>query len=240
MTLKSNRFILLFCLSGILGGILMLAGDWLFYFSISSGKDFHSFEVMRRMSDTRLIAGGVVGPLGAILYSLGSFSLYFAFKDINKMLALVISSLMVIMFINGAAYHTLFTTYGFIYKINDPLIFAVLKHQLDSLSSVLYSIEMIAAIPATLIFYFLVLLRKTLYPKWIVFIFPTTLSLIEDVAQIIPYPFGGVIAGSWINGWFIIFFCASAYFIHRSKSISETMFQNRPAPTPAPPQRKQT
>src|SRR5450432_3639195 len=150
---------------GILGGVLMLSGDWMFYFSFIDGKDFHSFEIMRQMSVERLIAGGVIGPAGAILSSLGSISLYFAFKDINKVFAFTIASLLVIMFVHGAAYHALFTTYGFIYKINDPVILTELKNQVQSLSSALYTMEMVVAIPATLLFYFLVLFNKTIYPK---------------------------------------------------------------------------
>jgi hypothetical protein len=211
-----------FGVAGILGGVLMLLGDWLFYFDYTSGADFQPADIMRSFSDQRLAIGGALGPIAALLYSFGAVSIYLALKSVNQSVAFLISTLMVILFMHMGAYHVLYPVHGFISKVQDPVVSTTLKNQLSTLTSIIYTIEFIMGLLTTLLFFFLVLTKKTIYPKWIVIFFPTVLSLLSDLPRMLPYPIGGIIVGSWDNGWFIIFFCISTYFLNKLPSTESS------------------
>src|SRR5580693_4325060 len=66
-----SRLARLCCLSGLLGGVLFLVGDMLFYGSWSSGADFHSFRVMAGRPDAELVVGGALGPVAALFSAFG-------------------------------------------------------------------------------------------------------------------------------------------------------------------------
>jgi hypothetical protein len=204
-------------LAGILGGILLLMGDWLFYFDYTSGADFKASQIMRSFTDTRLAIGGAVGPMAALLYCLGAVSIYYALKNVNQLMALLISSSLIISFAYMGAYHALYPMHGFIAKIQDPQVAITLKNQLAILTSIIYNIEFAVGLLATLLFFFLVLAKKTIYPKWIVFFFPTVLSLLSDLPRLLPYPIGGIILGRWDNGCFIVFFCLNVFYLWKLK-----------------------
>ena len=118
----------------------------------------------------------------------------------------------------GGAYHAVFTTFGFAAMVADPATRAALTAQIGSLYGFLSGFTYITGIPGTALGYFLALRSRTLFPRWLLILMPTVLSLggqlFHDWLLMVPAPLGGVIRGGWINGSFVLFFAiASCVFL---------------------------
>lgn len=202
---------------GIMGGLLMLFGDFCFYMTAISGEDFLRTSVMNTMPTNRLIIGGVVGPLAGLLYGLGALMFYMVFKDHNKLLARILAGLFVIMLVVGGAYHSIYTTYGFVPDI-DPNGIA---DKISALIGALQQVSFVAGLTGSFLFIYLVLRYNSAFPKWIIFLTPTFWTLLNGpIAPYIPYPFGSVIVGGWINICFVLFFTLCFFLLGKSNPLT--------------------
>lgn len=202
---------------GILGGLLMLFGDLCFYMTPISGEDFLRTSVMNSMPTNRLIIGGVVGPLAGLLYGLGALMFYLVFKDHDKLLARILASFFVVMFVVGGAYHSIYTTYGFVPDADINGIAAKITALIDALQQVSF----VAGMSGSLLFIYLVLRYECALPKWIVFLTPTFWTLLNGpIAPYVPYPMGSVVVGGWINICFILFFTLCFFLLANSQPVN--------------------
>ncbi len=200
---------------GIMGGLLMLFGDLCFYMFPVSGEEFLRASVMNKMPTNRLIMGGVAGPMAGMLYGLGAVMFYLAFKDHNRLLARIVTTLFVVMFVVGGAYHSIFTTYGFV-PDNDP---NGITDKITALIGTLQQVSFIAGLAGSLLFVYLVLRYDSRFPKWIVLFTPTFWTLLNrPIAPLVPYPAGSVIIGGWINLCFIVFFTLCFFLFSKPNS----------------------
>jgi len=196
-------FIIRLAAFGMMGGLLMLFGDMCFYLRPISGADFINNSLMNTVDTDRLIIGGVVGPLAGLLYALGSMMFYLAFRDHNKLLARMVTTLFVVMFVIGGAYHSVYTTYGFVG--NGDIYYTA--ERIAGLIKAMQRVSFVAGLGGSALFIYMVLTYKTIFPKWIVIFTPTFWTLLNTpLAPYIPYPAGAVIIGGWINICFIAFF----------------------------------
>jgi hypothetical protein len=194
--------VLLFC--GLLGGLVYTTGDFLFCGAFGDGASFHSLPIMAARSDTALILGGAVAPLGTILYVLGVLGLSLALP--HPRLSRLFFASWTAVFAAGASYHAVFTVLGFAAKVPQEQARADLIQRIRSLLSAIYSIEFVFGIGGTILLAFL--LWKS--PKrWLILFMPTVWALLDFLPRFVSAPIGAVIAGGWINGWFVIFFAAA-------------------------------
>jgi len=208
---------LLYVLSvlGVLGGILMFAGDMFFYFEPVSGSGFDSLRIMSGRSIKQLIIGGMLGPISGIFYALGSLIFYFAFRSISNSLSKIISSSWMAMFIIGGAYHSIYPNYGFVGRLPVEFRNGQINYVSDLIGQ-LYSLTFILGLVSSLLLVYIILTRKTPFPKWIIFIIPTFLTLLNNViTPYVPYPLGAIVLGGWVNICFIIFFSVCAILFYR-------------------------
>ena len=206
-------------LFGVMGGMLMLFGDMCFYLYPISGADFSSAETMRTMPADRLIIGGVVGPLAGLLYALGATMYYLAFRDFDKRLARVMTALFIVMFVVGGAYHSIYTTYGFV----SPNDLRGTAEKISALIGALQKVSFVAGLSGAILFIYMVLRYKTVFPKWIIIFTPTFWTLLNGpLAPYIPYPAGSVIVGGWINICFILFFMLCYFIFGKAGKRGET------------------
>ncbi len=216
-----NRLLQRLAIFGIMGGVLMLFGDLCFYMTAISGEDFINTPVMASMSTQRLIIGGVAGPLAGLLYALGAMIFYVAFRDFDKRLARITAALFVIMFVVGGAYHSIYTTYGFV-PAND---LSEISDKISALINALQRVSFVIGLAASFLFIYMVLRYKTVFPKWIIIFTPTFWTLLNGpIAPFIPYPAGSVIIGGWINLCFIAFFTLCAVLFsnaHHSPKVEK-------------------
>lgn len=197
---------------GIMGGLLMFFGDMCFYLRPISGANFMADPLMNTVATDRLIIGGVVGPLAGLLYALGSLLFYFAFSDHSRLLARMVTTLFVVMFVVGGAYHSVYTTYGFIG--NGDIYYAA--ERITGLINAMQRVGFVAGLSGSVLFIYMVLKYKTVFPKWIVILTPTFWTLLNGpIAPYIPYPVGAVVIGGWVNLCFILFFTLCAFIFAR-------------------------
>ena len=209
---------------GILGGLILFAGDMLLYY------DPVNVSLKRNMgnaSDFRIIASGVCALFAAWFYMLGLGQVYYAFK-ITKPI-----------FRNGMliSFGGILISYGIVHgaflAIATTAKLAT-EHSLDINEAVLLSektneILRLFVYPLfgilSILFISQVWKRKTLYPRWIILFFPLIPFLIEDlVTQYLQKNIWIVIKGGYLNIILVIFFTASTialWNIKKSEIISE-------------------
>ena len=215
--MKLNKLQLL-SLSGILGSLLMFTGDMLLYYEPVSGLEYDSVSVMGTMSIERLIAGGLIGPIASVFSIIGGYLFYIVFRSANKILAKVLFACFAILFVFAGTYHALFPNFGFIGRLPESLQIEQLlfiRAYLKSINTVVYTCGSLF----TLLLFYLVIFKKSIYPVWMLLFTPTLLILLaKTVKNYIPYPLGAIVYGGWINLCFMLFFIVC--FIHfRRKNI---------------------
>ena len=209
-----TRFLARIAGFGIMGGLLMFFGDLCFYLRPISGADFMADQLMNTVPTNRLMIGGVVGPLAGLLYAVGSMMFFMAFNPHNRLLARMTSTLFVVMFIVGGTYHAIYATYGF---VGNGDIYNTAGN-ISALIGALHRLSFVAALLGSILFIYMVLKYKTIFPKWIVIFTPTFWTLLNGpIAPYIPYPAGAVVIGGWVNLCFIAFFALCAFIFTREQ-----------------------
>jgi hypothetical protein len=216
--MKINKLQLL-SLSGILGSVLMFSGDMLLYYEPVSGLSYNSTAKMGTMPIERLIAGGLIGPVASIFSIISGYLFYLIFRSVNKFLAKVLFVCFAILFVFAGSYHAMFPNLGFIGRLPEslqPQQLSFIRTYLKSIITLIY----ICGTFWTLILFYLVIFKKSLYSVWMLLFTPTLLILLSSlVKNYIPYPLGAVIYGGWINLCFLLFFCVC--FLHFSRKIPD-------------------
>lgn len=211
--MKLNK-LQLYSLSGVLGSLLMFTGDMLLYYEAVSGSEYNSVAVMGTMPVERLIAGGLLGPFASVFSIIGTYICYLIFRSVNKILAKTLFVSFAILFVVAGSYHAVFANYGFIGRLPESLQSQQLL-LLRAYQEALYNAILIFATIWTIILFYLVVFKKSLYPKWMLIFTPTLLILSgQFLKDYIPYPLGAVIYGGWINLCFMLFFIIC--FLHFS------------------------
>ena len=209
-----NKF-QLFSIFGIIGSLLMFIGDMLLYFEPVSGLDYNSIAKMSTMPIDRLIAGGLIGPIASIFYLIGGYIFYIVFRPVNKVLASILFACFAIMFILAGSYHAMFPNFGFIGRLPEALQSQQLLF-IHTYLGLIYTVIYIFGIFWTLLLFYLVIFKKSLYPIWMLLFTPTLLVLLsQSLKDYIPYPLGAIIYGGWINLCFMLFFIVC--FLHFSR-----------------------
>jgi len=212
--MKLNKLQLL-SLSGIFGSLLMFSGDMLLYYDAVSGLEYDSVAVMSTMPIERLIAGGLIGPIASVFSIIGGSLFYIVFRPVSKVLAKVLFACFAILFIVAGTYHALFPNFGFIGRLPESLQaeqLLFIRAYLKSINNVVYACGTLF----TLLLFYLVIFKKSIYPLWMLLFTPTLLILLaKTVKDYIPYPLGAIVYGGWINLCFMLFFIVC--FIHFSR-----------------------
>jgi hypothetical protein len=165
-----------------------------------------------------------MGPIAASFSILAAYVFFIAFRGINIHMARILSICFALQFILAGAYHAVFASYGFVGRLPEP----IRSEQLDMLRTyldVIYNFIFALATCWTLIFLFFVIIKRAVFPIWIVLFTPTLLVLLSSlIKDHIPYPFGAIIYGGWLNLSYIpFFFICLLYF--NSKRIKDTYIQ---------------
>ena len=114
-------------LAGITGALLMFAGDMFLYGGFYGGAEFfeQSRTIMGEIPQLRLMIGGALGPLAAIMYVIGCWHIYLALKPGGKTLAAIAFAGLAGMMIISGAYHAGFTNIGFIIRAKRNIVIII-------------------------------------------------------------------------------------------------------------------
>ncbi|MBV9033571.1 MAG: hypothetical protein JO182_03670, partial [Acidobacteriaceae bacterium] len=209
------RLVRLCCLFGLLGSVLFLTGDMLFYGNWVSGAEFHPYSEMAARSLPLLIAGGAIGPVAALFSACGMGIFYWTLESGSRKWARTAAVLLAVMMLIAGSYHALYTCLGFAVKVTDKMARETLLMQVTSLRDAVYYPTCAMGAAGTALVYLLALSKKTRFPRWLLILLPTTLSLASSAFRsyflTIPAPIGGIVRGGWINGSFVLFFTIATY-----------------------------
>lgn len=208
--MKINKFWLrVFGLFGISGGLILFAGDMLFYYDSSSTNLILN---MGNASEDRILLSGVSALIATWCYLIGLGQVYYAFKPSTKTIRTIIMVCFSCIFISYGVIHSAYLSIATTAKL-------AVQYQLDietatALASKTNNILRFFVYPffALLSYVFIseVWKKKTLYPRWIILFFPLIPFLLEGlITKSLSGRIWVVIAGGYLNLIIILFFLAS-------------------------------
>jgi hypothetical protein len=223
--MKMNQFwIRVLGIFGILGGLILFAGDMLLYY------DPVNMSLKRNMgnaSDFRIIASGVCALFATWFYMLGLGQVSYAFKTTKPIfrngVLIFFGSILIAFGIVHGAFLAIATTAKLATEHNLNINEAVLLSEKTNGILRLFVYPLVGIL--SILFISQVWKRKTLYPRWIILFFPIIPFLIEDlVTKYLPNNIWIIIKGGYLNIILVIFFTASTialWNIKKSEIISE-------------------
>ena len=210
----TNKKILLTGFAGLAGLMLMFAGDMFLYFTTQPVQNFEKelLSLMKRVSETRLIIGAVLGPLAAVLYCIGFLQIYFAIDEEQKKPRILIYILFCTGMVFGGTFHAHFYVLGMAAKHNlttfIPQLFSFLQ---------LFIVAYVACMMiGTLLLVYLIIKNKTVYPKWMILLMPMLLNFLVGLWNMLPQPLMIIITGGWFNLMYLPLFILSMRFLKSS------------------------
>jgi hypothetical protein len=197
-------------LIGLGAALLMFVGDMCLYGHFGSGGDAISKLVITEESDTRIVIGGFIGPIAAILYCVGFLSVYSMISPRNRMLAIVVTGGAAVMMVIGGTYHAMWSIRAFLIKAGlSSGDYQALYTQIKDYTLIFYNTMLAGAGVVSVLLLFAVPSGRSLYPRWSVVVNPGILFLLRPLADLIPAPLGAIITGGYLNLVFVIFFTVS-------------------------------
>jgi hypothetical protein len=200
---------LLMGLAGILGGLVMFAGDMLFYYN---GEQRDLYAGMAQASFGRIVGSGLCAVVGGWLYTLGAGHLYYAFQPARRWVRLTtfasFAMVMIAMGVIHGAYVALATS------AQNAVQFGLAPDALKQLAlTTNNSMRAVGFIPFGVFaacFLSSVWEKRTLYPRWMLLFCPL---LPMFIARLVTGSLGGelraIVSGGYFNLIFVLFFSAS-------------------------------
>lgn len=217
--MNTNKKLKLTVYLGIAGTLLMFAGDMLLYFTTSPIPDIDNGLLisMGEIPFGRLVIGGMIGPLAAILYTAGFYHLLLRVEKTSRKVSWLVFSILTISMIIGGAYHAFFPAFGVVSAQGHPEIIPNLLSYAVLLAAVSFSLMGIGWILLCV----LVLQKKTSLPRWIVFITPLTTIWLISIWNMLTQPLDIVIAGGWYNLMHTIVFMAAMLTLKNNRHTAK-------------------
>ncbi len=201
-------------LVGLAGALLFFAGDMLFYGYFGSGASFHQgmIETVQRDSIQRLVTGGLVGPIAALLCMVGFWHVRANVVTRSPRLGQVMFFAFIALMVVGSATHALWTVKGLAIEYCTGNLSAPCPDLLAATQGywkLLYEMAEIPGYLGSLLLLVLVLLGKTSYPRWTAIANPGVLLVASYLAEWVPAPLGAVLVGGSTNLSIAAFFLVS-------------------------------
>jgi len=207
---------------GLIASIILFLGDMLLYGHLGSASGFWdgAKTVASEASLGRLFAGGILGPIGALIYIVGFWHVYLNTKQAGKIAAKIVFIGCTSMMVIGGTFHALWTIRMLLFKFGIPDMHSLelFTEAVNSYSSFTYTIS---SVPGYLVFpilFYLVVSGKSQYPRWTVIVNTGLLYLLSFLLSGLSAPFGAVIIGGYINLVFSVFFITSVITTWREDS----------------------
>jgi hypothetical protein len=166
----------------------------------------------------QLHISGVLGPIAGIFYLFGAWHLYIKLAFYSRFWAALTAVSFAFSIIIAGAYHALWGMYGFVVQFANQQGSESLA-LLDAAASYMTFVTDTVTWPlglAFLVIFVRVLLAKTDYPRWIVFLNPLILlfvggPLLATLATNMAVPYGALTVGTYFNVVMMAFFLTSIF-----------------------------
>lgn len=199
--------------AGITGSLLMYIGDMLLYFTTQPIPDREK-DLLLSMGTVpleRLVAGGIIGPLAAVLYIIGFYHLFLRVKKERRKTACWMLASLSVSIIVGGAYHAFFPAFGIVSSQGHPEIIDHLLSYTGWLGGFSFFLMGIG----WLLFSVLVLQKQTSFPHWTVIVTPLITLWLNFLWKMLPQPFLLLIAGGWNNLVHTLIFAVSLLTLNK-------------------------
>ena len=213
-------------LLGFLGAATMFAGDLLLYAhwgempAVSEIVDslLPGRKAVLLATTEQLHISGVLGPIAGIFYLFGAWHLYIKLAFYSRFWAALTAVSFAFSIIIAGAYHALWGVYGLVVQFANQQGSESLA-LLDAAASYMTFVTDTVTWPlglAFLVIFVRVLLAKTDYPRWIVFLNPLILlfvggPLLATLATNMAVPYGALTVGTYFNVVMMAFFLTSIF-----------------------------
>jgi len=231
MKKKTSKIDIILVLSvlGIIGVLITIISDL-----ILLGRPINAFsffklgmgtENMAYVAQWRITLGSFLGVFVLPFQITGLMSVYQGLKTSGKVLPIVVVITNIHALIMGVAFHISYAFIGSGWKLHYEMgavnkVSSELVNQFAFYWKVLVIIMATEVLFSSLIYVFLILKGKTLYPKWMALLNPLCVLLfLFPIIYICPAPVGGFIAPAYMNLSTMVFFVFSTVVIYRKLRI---------------------
>jgi hypothetical protein len=214
--LKRQILITGFC--GIAGALLMFSGDMLLYYTLgeyTTSLNIQGYaDIMGAIPHLRVILGGMIGPPAAFLYCIGSFQVSIAIGCRIKYPVMVLIPLLLSIVFVGA-FHSQFGILGLVASAGS-------RESVKLIVDYIYYTACIAGIFMSIAYLalgFLILTKRTSYPRWFIVFTPIILIWMPLVLHFLPQPLRIILLGGWNNLLYLIYFTSSTLVLLRKNAV---------------------
>ena len=216
--IKINKFwIRTLGILGMLGGILLFAGDLLFYYdSVSINLKMN----MGHSSNFRITLSAITALFATWFYVLGAGHIYYAFQKSSAKARNTVVLSFIAIFIAYGIVHAAYVAIAISAKI--ALQYNIDLEQTVALADDINRILRLFIYPIfallSIVFISQVWQRKTYYPRWIIAFFPLTLFFLKGVMEkVLTGGYWVIFVGGFFNLLLILFFLASTIALWNPK-----------------------
>jgi len=207
--------------SGILGSLVLFAGDMLFYYN---GEQTDLLANMANASSERIIASGICALIAAWLYTLASGQIYYGFQPekawVRWVVFLTFGMIMIAYGVVHSGYVAIATS------AKNAVEMGVAPAELTGLAiAANQALRKIVYVPFgvfTIVFIPSVWMKRTHYPRWMIFFSPIVPFLLEGV--IVGHLEGKIrviIGGGYLNLILLLFFVSSTAALCGSRTYQK-------------------
>ena len=199
---------------GLIGALLMFAGDMLLYYtpedfncgpkSSSKEKINAIIDVMKKLPARRVMAGGMIGPVAAFLYCIGFYHVVLMTNDQSHALAMAAFLLSCLGIITGGTYHSHCAYLGLLGDDRSRDALNTVMKYFQKLPLILYAGEGIGFV----LLVFLIVTGNTVLPRWMFLLSPGVLFLLKPVVGRLPKGIRIIVSGGWTNLISVIYYAA--------------------------------
>jgi hypothetical protein len=200
-------------LIGLAGSLLFFAGDMLFYGHLGPGNRFANgmLATVQHASVERLFAGGLLGPIAACMCIVGFWHVYLNVRPQSQTLGRLMFAAFCVLMVAGSAVHTLWAAKGLALKYcsGEQVPCANVLEATRAYWTLAYNLGAVPGYLGAVLLAYLVVLKRTWYPRWTVIANPAVLVLLSPLATAAPAPVGAILVGGSTNLSIAAFFFVS-------------------------------
>ncbi len=193
-------------LIGLIGAILMFAGDMVLYYNKADYVGATTLEpiiaIMKKESRTRLYIGGILGPVAAFFYCVGYYHLVLMVEEEFQILGWICFFINCFAIICGGAYHSHFAYLGLIGRHNSKEALDEVAKYIDVQKKVAFGMQAVGFLMMAV----LIVLKWTIFPRWMFLVTPGLLFLLVPLMRKLPKGLHMVICGGWTNWISVIYY----------------------------------
>ena len=191
---------------GLAGALLMFCGDMTLYYDkndfIHDGTINPIVNIMKKLPPLRVMIGGWIGPVAAFLYCIGFYHIVLITDEGFYKWAFAAFLLCCLGIIAGGAYHSHCAYLGLLGADEQRSDLDIVMKYFQKLPLILYIGEGLGLLGLLV----LMVMGKTIYPRWMAVLSPGALFLLKPLSRKLPKGLHMILCGGFSNVIFVIYY----------------------------------